>query len=168
MSKQAEYKYNGLARVLHWGSAVAIVALFALGSWMVELDYEHAWYEVFFYYHEGIGILAAILIAFRLFWRLITSQPKLCSKSAHMSMYGLCIAIFVSGYLIPTANGRSIVVFNWFLVSALGSFHHLQADITGMLHFGLAAVLISLVSLHAIAACKHHFLDKNNTLKKML
>ena len=177
MNTHKTYKYNRLSRVLHWTSAIIIVGLFALGLWMIKLDYEHEWYEISFHYHESIGILTAVLIAFRLLWKLITPQPKFCSKSdfekraailAHASMYILCIVIFVSGYLIPTADGRSIAVFDWFFVPSLGSFHHLQADIAGTIHFWLAITLIALVVLHTMAACKHHFIDKDNILKKML
>ena len=177
MKEQTEQGYSRLARVLHWVSAVAIVGLFALGLWMVGLDYEHAWYDAAAHYHESVGILTAVLLVFRLLWRLLTPQPSLSSMSvweksaaraAHAVMYGLCIAIFVSGYLIPTADGRSIPVFSWFSVPALGSFHHLQADIAGTLHYYLAIGLIGLVVVHALAACKHHFVDKDDTLKKML
>lgn len=134
MREQTQQRYNGLTRVLHWVSAVAIVGLFVLGLWMVELDYEHAWYDAAAHYHESLGVLAAVLVVFRLQWRLITPQPRLSSSSiwersaarlAHAVMYGLCIVIFISGYLIPTADGRSIPVFDWFSVPALGSFHHL-------------------------------------------
>ncbi len=177
MNAHTDYKYNRLTRVLHWSSAVAILGLFALGLWMVTLDYEHTWYDISFHYHEGIGILTAILIAFRWVWRLITPKPAFCSMSAfekraaniaHISMYALCGVIFVSGYLILTSDGRSIAVFNWFFVPALGSFHHLQADIAGVVHLWSAYMLISLTVLHTFAALKHHFFDKDNTLKKMI
>ena len=76
--------------------------------------------------------------------------------------------MFTSGYLISTADGRAIDVFNWFAVPALGELIENQEDIAGDVHFYLAWILIVTASLHAIAALKHHFFNKDDTLKQML
>ena len=76
--------------------------------------------------------------------------------------------MFLSGYLISTADGRGIEVFNWFEVPGLGSFIENQEDLAGQVHEYAAYILIGLSSLHALAALKHHFMNKDNTLKKML
>jgi len=60
------------------------------------------------------------------------------------------------------------VQFNWFSVPALGELFENQADIAGEVHYYLSLSLIALVFIHAIAALKHHFINKDNTLTKML
>jgi cytochrome b561 len=80
----------------------------------------------------------------------------------------LIIALFASGYLISTADGRSIDVFNWFSVPAMGEFFENQEDIAGDAHFYIAWSVIVLAIIHALAALKHHFISNDDTLKQML
>jgi len=82
-------------------------------------------------------------------------------------LYVLLLALFVSGYLISTADGRSIDVFGWFEVPASLMMDN-QEDIAGVIHWGLAWSLMVLVALHAAAAVKHHVFDKDRTLVRML
>ena len=85
----------------------------------------------------------------------------------HLLLYLLLLAIMVSGYLISTADNRSIEVFGWFSVPATITDLPKQEDIAGWVHLILASTLIGLVSLHAAAALKHHFIDRDRTLKRI-
>ena len=93
---------------------------------------------------------------------------KLTAKFTHRLLYILLICMFVSGYLISTGDGRGIEVFNWFTLPSLGEFIDNQEDIAGDFHEWFAYGLIAFTSLHALAALKHHILDKDLTLLKML
>ncbi|MOA52423.1 hypothetical protein D3C78_1757160 [compost metagenome] len=73
-----------------------------------------------------------------------------------------------SGYLISTADGRGIEVFGWFTVPATLSGIDGQEDIAGVVHLWLAWGLIGMAALHALAALKHHFIDRDATLSQML
>jgi cytochrome b561 len=164
--------------LLHWLSALVIVGLFALGLWMVELTYYDDWYSTAPDIHRSVGVLLLIATVLRLLWRrmnvvpaVLPSHKKWEIKSAHIAhtvMYLLLFAIFISGYLISTADGRSIHVFDWFEIPA--SLHGIknQEDIAGEIHFILAVSLISLAVIHAAGALKHHVIDRDNTLKRML
>jgi cytochrome b561 len=74
----------------------------------------------------------------------------------------------LSGYLISTADGRAVEVFGWFSIPATLSGLENQEDIAGEIHEWLAFTLIGLVMLHALAATKHHFINRDATLKRML
>ena len=67
--------------------------------------------------------------------------------SAHFLLYVLPLALVISGYLISTADGRSVEVFGWFEVPA--TLHGLegQEDIAGDVHFALAMALLAVVAL---------------------
>ncbi len=168
--------YNLLARVMHWISALAIIGLFAVGLWMVELSYYSEWYRTAPHYHRSIGILLAIVTVARIVWKHITASPKAegkayevaAAKVAHAVMYILLITIFITGYLISTSDGRGIEVFNWFTVPGAGELFPNQSDLAGEIHFYSAWAVILIAGLHALAALKHHFIDKDNTLRKML
>lgn len=169
-------QYNRTAKAIHWISAISIFALFALGYWMVDLTYYSEWYKVAPFWHKSIGIALFALTLLRIVWKITTVTPaiegasweKTGAKLVHALLYILLISIFISGYLISTADGRGIDVFGLFSLPGLGSLIENQEDIAGEIHFYLTYTLIALASLHALAALKHHFINKDNTLKKMI
>ena len=77
-------------------------------------------------------------------------------------------AIGISGYLISTADGKPISVFGWFDVPATLADAGAQTDFAGALHFWLAWSVVVLSVMHGFMALKHHFIDKDDTLKRML
>jgi cytochrome b561 len=143
---------------------------------MTGLDYYSSWYKTAPDLHKSFGILLALLllsrlVAIRLFGKPAASGAGWQQKAAgiaHALMYALLLAIMVSGYLISTADNRGIIVFGLTEVPGFGEFFPEQADIAGTVHWYLALTLLALVVLHAGAALKHHFVDKDNTLTRML
>ena len=173
---QSISQYSRVAKVIHWLSAVTIFALFGAGYWMVDLTYYSEWYKIAPHWHKSVGLTLFALTLFRIVWKFVKQSPeiegadweKLGAKIAHALLYILLFATFISGYLISTADGRGIEIFNWFTLPGLGSFIENQEDIAGDVHFYLTYTLIGLALLHAMAALKHHFINKDNTLKKMI
>ncbi len=173
-----ETRYGVVAKALHWLVAITVLAMFAVGFWMVDLTYYSEWYQVAPHYHKSVGILLTALMVFRLGWRVASQTPapiashrrweKVLAHSIHLVFYWVLFAIFVSGYLISTADGRAIEVFNWFEVPSVGELVDNQEDIAGDIHKWLAYTVIAMVVLHALGALKHHFIDKDSTLKRML
>ena len=178
MIKNTSDQYGWLAKFFHWLTLPVLILLFCLGLWMVELNYDENWYDEAPYFHEGLGVLFAILIMTRLGWRLYSQPPKLSASllflekklasATHRLLYLLCILLCITGYLIPTADGRALPVFDWFYIPSAGSFHFLQADIAGFLHHWVAWFTVCLVIIHSLAALKHHAINKDDTLKKIL
>lgn len=174
--------YGWIARLLHWVIAIAATVLFGLGLYMVELSYYDPAYKTFPNLHKSIGILVAALMVLRLIWRLISIIPRPISDPAtrhqelqhkaaslvHFVLYALPFALFLSGYLISTADGRSIFVFDMLEVPAFYPPSKGLEDIAGLIHEIVAWSLAGFVILHAVAALKHHFIDKDSTLKRML
>ncbi|GAA5646852.1 MULTISPECIES: cytochrome b [Vibrio] len=168
--------YNAMVRAIHWISAAVIIGMFAVGLWMVDLTYYSQWYKTAPHWHKSVGIILAAVTIFRIVWKHVTLSPKvegkayevILAKLAHSAIYLLLLVIFISGYLISTEDGRGIDVFNWFTVPGAGAFFEGQADTAGTIHYYAAWALILLAALHAVAALKHHFIDKDNTLRKMI
>jgi len=169
--------YGLVSILLHWLSAIAVFALFGLGFWMVDLNYYSEWYRTAPHWHKSFGLLLFALTIFRVIWKVITPSPKaivntrvesIFVHSAHGMLYLLLIIIFFSGYLISTADGRGIEVFNWFTIPSIGEIFSQQEDVSGEIHKYSAYVIIGLALLHALAALKHHFISRDNTLKRML
>jgi cytochrome b561 len=164
--------------LLHWFMAIALIGLFCLGWYMVDLTYYDALYKTLPFIHKSIGIVFGLLLILRLVWTVINVTPKfedglssferLAAKAAHLGLYGLMVLIVISGYLISTADNSSISVFDIFQVPATITSIPEQEDIAGLVHEYLAYGIMGLTLLHVAAALKHHFINRDNTLRKML
>lgn len=177
MFKNTLSSYGLIAILLHWLMAITVLGLFGLGLYMVELTYYDSWYKGSLDLHKSIGITLAAVFVFRVLWRLFSNQPKPLSSNkvmnqlahtAHIVMYLILAVIMVSGYLISTADGRPINIFSVLSVYALDFTFDEQADIAGEIHYYGACILIGLSVLHALGALKHHFIDKDKTLIRMI
>lgn len=171
-------KYSVTMRVLHWLSALLIIGLFAVGLWMRSLSYYDSLYQILPFWHKSVGFLLLALVLLRLVVRFSSSLPpplpshqtweRRLAHLTHWLLYGLLLVMFVSGYLIATADDRPATFFGWFDIPVLFSAFANQEDVAGFIHEYAAFSLIGLAILHGLAAFKHHFLDKDVTLKRML
>lgn len=176
--RNTKQTYGWVAIVIHWLVALSVFALFGLGLFMVDLNYYSSWYQTAPMIHKSVGILLFMLMLFRLIWRMLNPHPespanhkaweRQGAKVGHWLLYALLFCLMISGYLISTADGRAIVVFEWFEVPATITGIAQQEEAAGDIHEILAWALIVLAAGHAFAALKHHFIDKDNTLVRML
>lgn len=177
--KNTEDSYGLIAIMFHWLMAVSIFSLFGLGLYMVELTYYDAWYKGSLDLHKNIGMTLFVALMLRIVWRMVNATPKSADESAskievkaahyaHLALYGLMVVLIMSGYLISTADGRAIDVFDFVSIPALPIEFANQEDLAGIVHEVLAWSLIVLSAGHALAALKHHFINKNNTLVRMV
>lgn len=178
MLRNTSQGYGLVAILIHWVVALVVIGLFAVGLWMIDLSYYSSWYQTAPMLHKSIGLTLFVVMLFRLLWRFISVQPappsnhhaleKIGAKIGHGLIYLLLFVIMISGYLISTADGRPILMFSAIEVPALISGIAGQEDIAGLIHEYAAWALIIIAAGHGFAALKHHFIDKDNTLKRML
>ena len=178
MWKNSSTGYGWISIVLHWTIAVLLLALFALGLWMAELGYYDAWYQRAPWWHKGFGVLLLAAVAFRLVWRWANPRPQPepghapwevnLARGVHALFYLLPLLLALTGYLVVTAAGQGLEVFDWFVIPATVSDIEGQEDRAGDLHRWLAWTTVALAGLHAAGALKHHFLDRDATLRRML
>lgn len=170
-------RYGLFSILLHWGVALAVFGLFGLGLWMAELDLFDPWYRRAPALHQSVGVLLGLLVLLRLFWRLLSPPPAPLGASAaarraaaliHGLLYLGLGGVLLAGYLLATAEGRGIAVFGWFQLPAMLSGLARQEEFAGLVHRWLAWALVGLAVLHALAALKHHFVDRDATLRRML
>ncbi|MDX8380695.1 MAG: cytochrome b [Ghiorsea sp.] len=174
--KNTQHSYGWLSIVLHWFMALMMFGMFGLGLYMVELTYMDVWYKTGPYWHISVGILLFLLLLARLLWRLINILPQALGNAfekklallVHRTHYILMFTLMLSGYLIITADGRAVPVFTWFEVPALFAAEKGREAIAGQVHQYLAWGFMSFVALHATAAIKHHWVDKDQVLNRML
>lgn len=176
--RNTDESYGLVTIGLHWLMALVIPGLFVLGLWMVDLTYYDAWYKRAPDIHKSLGVLVFLALLIRVFWRGLNPNPRpepnlsaferAASRIVHLALYLLLFGVTLSGYLISTADGRPIDVFGFIQVPATMTGLPYQADLAGQIHLVLAIALVSLAGLHALAAIKHHFVDRDRTLTRML
>lgn len=176
--RNSSSRYGLVSILLHWGVAVAVFGLFALGLWMVGLGYYDTWRKAGPDLHKSIGITLFAVMLIRIVWRLFSPAPsplasygkwtRIGAHVGHVFLYVGLFAVMFAGYLISTADGVGIPVFNLFEIPALVSGLPEQAETAGWIHLYLAWVLVVFAGLHGLAALKHHFIDRDVTLKRML
>ncbi len=176
MLRNTSQSYGLVSITLHWLMALLIVAMFALGLYMVNLTYADAWYKAAPEWHTSTGVLLLLLLTFRFGWRLSNPRPEMFAAGfektvallVHRLHYVFMAALMLSGFLITTADGRGIEVFGWFEVPAVLPAEKGREETAGFTHMILAWAFMAFVLLHALASLKHHFIDKDRTLTRML
>lgn len=163
---------------IHWFMAIIVIGLFVLGTYMMSLDYYDPFYYTGPWWHKSFGLLAAFLLISRIVWRVINPKinPIASKKNYEIklalnmqyALYILMIVCCISGYMISTAEDAGVGFFDMFEVPALISLGKPQADLAGQVHEYSTLALIILVSFHMLAALKHHFIDKDKTLIRIL
>lgn len=176
--RNSSNRYGAVSVAIHWLVALAVFSLFALGLWMTGLTYYSEWYRTAPALHKSFGVVVFALMLLRMLWRLFTPKPapltthskreQLLSRLGHGLLYLGIFVVMLSGYLISTAEGRGVSVFDLFEIPALITGLPSQADVAGEVHFYVAWGVVLFAVLHGLAALKHHFIDRDATLKRML
>ena len=171
------HEYGIVSIFLHWLVAILVIMLTALGIYMVELDYYDAWYNLAPWWHKALGMFTFGLLLLRVIWRTSTVQPEPLSGSrwekklgwfVHLLFYISLLTVCITGYLVATAKGAPVEIFTDIAIPALLEISADQAEFTGWLHWVVAYAIIGLLVLHVLASLKHHFIDKDATLMRML
>lgn len=167
--------YGIVSIVLHWLMALLLVGLLILGLYMVKLPISLEKLKLYGW-HKEYGILALMLVVVRLVWRLANSTPHLslplweilAARIVHWSFYGFMIALPITGWLISSAAGLPVSFFGLFVLPDLVSPNHDLMNLFEEIHEWLGYGLIATFLLHTSAALKHHFINKDDILRRML
>ncbi|MEE8573830.1 MAG: cytochrome b [Thermodesulfobacteriota bacterium] len=169
--------YGAVTIIIHWAAAALLYALFLSGLYMTGLEYSDPWYHRAPDLHKSFGLCFFLLFVIRLLWRAVSRKPemvpmpkweKTVATLVHRSFYPLLFLIPVCGYLISTADGRGVEFFGLFTVPPILSGVEGQEDMAGAAHLYIALFTVLLSGLHSLAALKHHFIEKDATLRRML
>lgn len=170
-------RYTRTAIALHWLVALLILAAFPLGVYMHDLPISPARLQLYSY-HKWLGITVLLLAVARILWRTWHTPPvlpatlpdwqKISSHLTHQLLYVLLFAVPLSGWLMSSAKGFKTVWLGIVPLPDLLAKDKALGDALATVHQGLNIFLLLLVSLHVAAALKHHFLDKDDVLLRML
>ena len=168
--------YTPVAKGLHWLMAVMIVGLLALGIYMHELPLSPQKLELYSW-HKWAGVTVFLLVWLRLLWRITNPPPalpaamsppmRLAAHAGHAALYGLMVVIPLTGWLMSSAKGVQTV---WFGVLPIPDLLGRDKELGNLLkdvHEALNWLLMLTLAGHLSAALWHHFVLKDDTLRRM-
>ena len=173
MAERAHYTRTAVA--LHWLMALLLTAGFTLGATMADLAMSPRKLRLFAY-HKWIGITVLGLVAIRLIWRLTHRPPadlpmpgwqRVAAHANHWALYLLMIATPLIGWMYSSATGYPVVYLKLWRLPDLVHKDEALAKVLVNVHAVLAWTLLGVVVLHFLAALKHHFFDRDATLRRM-
>lgn len=173
-------RYGTVAIALHWIAALMLAVLIGMGLYMVGLP--DAGFDkvkiTLILYHKELGLAALLVAIVRLAWRMSNHLPtlvdalpywqKVTARFVHLAFYGLMFALPISGLLMSSAAAIPVSAFGVVdlpdLVAPSDNLFHRMIQVHRWLGYGL----LVLIGVHAGAALMHHFLKRDDTLRKIV
>ncbi len=170
-------RYTRTARSLHWLMALGIIGTFALGTYMQDLPLSPTKLQLYSW-HKWAGVTLFVLLILRLAWRITHPAPplpatmpaalRLAAHAAHWVLYALMIMIPLSGWLMSSAKGFQTVWFGVLPLPDLVGKDKALGDLLQEVHETLNFTLLAILLAHVGAALKHHFIDRDDVLTRIL
>ena len=175
-SAPPEVHYTRTAITLHWLIAILIACGFGLG-WTMTHSSTSPLRFLLINWHKTVGISVLCLTILRTGWRLRNPPPRflhmprwqrLAARGSHAALYLLLFALPLAGWAASNAAGHPVVYFGLFQLPTLVSKDEHLAKSCGMAHGALGMFLLLFMAIHIAAALKHHFIERDTTLERML
>jgi cytochrome b561 len=175
--KNSEDRYGAVTQLLHWAIVALIIVQFVLADKAEDLPRGMAKIATLAQ-HKSFGITILFLVLLRVIWRWMNPRPKIPSVmprwqqlGARISHFGLYALLFVTpllGWTMSSARNFPVSYFGLFTLPNLVSPNRPLYEFLNEAHEVSAKLIFVLAVLHAAAALKHHFIDKDNVLRRML
>jgi cytochrome b561 len=177
--------FGAVAIAFHWTMALLIAGLFVLGKVMTALDPMEPDTFALYQWHKSFGFVVLVLVLGRLAWRAVNPSPslpegmpwyeRLASGLGHAGLYAAMLILPLSGWLmvsaspwgIPTVLFETVPVPHLPVPSVLGDKASAEETLKGV-HEIVGNLLALLVLLHVAAALKHHFINRDTVLSRMV
>jgi cytochrome b561 len=170
-------RYGSVAKSLHWLIAALVMVMFGLGWYMADLPLGQRKFDLY-QLHKSIGITILVLAAARLLWRLFNPAPPLpasvppwqrtAARISHALLYLMLFAQPLIGFLQSNAANFPVVWWGAVRLPAVIGADEPLAETLIEVHEWNARLLLALVLIHAGAALRHHFVQKDGVLRRML
>jgi len=169
-------RYTRTAIALHWTIGALVIIALCVGWIMTDMDRTPLRLQVFDW-HKWIGVTVLTLMFVRVLWRATHPAPALlpmpswqrqAALLSHGLLYVMLLVQPITGWIYSNAAGRPIVYLGLVPLPNLVEKNRGLAHTFRELHSDGAVVLAILVGLHLLAALKHHFIDRDDTLRRML
>ncbi|MGV3574923.1 MAG: cytochrome b [Devosia sp.] len=170
--------YKPLAKFFHWLTALLVVLTIPAALTMLTPGIGRWLQDPLFMFHKNVGVVLLVLVAVRLAYRLLNPPPPLpqtvpraqryAAEATHWLLYGLLLAMAISGFIRVTAGGFPLEVFDRFGIQNLVPRSDSLAETAKRIHALLRYPLIALIVLHIGAAIYHGLIKRDGVVNRML
>ena len=177
MNSASPTTYDQMSRINHWIVALAMIGMLGLGLYLANLVSDKETKGYLLSIHKSVGVLVLLYGTWRVVWRLrqgfpspVASFPAWQERVSKLSHYGLLLCIVFmpfSGLMASLFADRAVDVFGLFTIPAIGDVKLIKSGFF-TLHRLAGYGMVALIALHVAAALKHHFVDRDRTLVRML
>lgn len=176
--KNTSTHYNKLSIILHWLMLLVLIAVYASIELRVLFDKGTETRDLFKMWHFMLGLSVLLLVTIRLFIRLksgskplITPSPAkwqtMAASITHIALYAFMFAMPLAGWFMLSLFDAPIPFYGFELPALAAKNTDLVKQIK-YLHETTGVLGYYLIALHASAALLHHYIIKDNTLKRIL
>lgn len=170
--------YSTVGRVNHWLVAVVVIGLLAAG-WTLYLDVlDREAARNLRDMHKAIGVCVLAFGIWRVGYRLVCGFPErvgtapswqaISARIAHYILLAGILVMPVSGLARGYFAGRGTDVFGLFSIPGAAVENEVLSNLGSATHFFAGLLVTMVLALHILAALKHHFVDRDTTLVRML
>jgi cytochrome b561 len=176
MFKNTTDSYGWIARLFHWIVFLMVIGAIIGGDIAADMSSGPGKSQMIGM-HKSFGFAILVLVVLRLLWRLANPLPRDLGTSRienklghtmHIFLYILLLMQPVIGILMSQSFGHPVYPFDLFKVPTFVSDNIRLGKILLEIHEALWVVLAISVGIHIAAALKHHFIEKNRTLMRMI
>ena len=169
--------WSAPAKFFHWLVAALILVQVTLGIAAIRWPLSPTKLNLFVW-HKSTGMLILALVALRLLWRLTHPAPGLpadtpewerrAARASHLFLYALLVAVPLSGWVIASSSGIPFRIFWQIPLPQIAATDKAIADAAARVHLWLLVVFGALLVVHVAAALRHHYVKRNDVLRRML
>lgn len=177
MMRNTPQAWGAPAKLLHWTIAALVIVQVPLGMAAANWKLSPTKLDLFVW-HKSLGMVILVLMALRIAWRLATTAPsppastpplqRLAARLGHLGLYGLLVLLPVSGWVVSAAANVPFRMFWVVSVPAIVPPDRVLAARAAGVHAALCVLLVLLLAIHVAAALRHHFVDRDDVLTRML
>lgn len=178
MLKNTSNTFGAITKCIHWLLFVLLVIQFTLGTLYALATQNSPQQSQFITWHKSVGLTILFVGLLFMIWKHMNIRPQpanvdpawkhLVAKIVQHTMLLLVLITPILGYGLSCASGYAVDYFAWFTLPCLFEKNEQWALILDKSHILLGLTLLSLIMLHMLAALHHHFIVKDNVLKRML
>jgi len=171
-------KNNNVTRIIHWSFACFLISMLSIGFYMKNTDYSPYLYQL----HKSLGVMFCLLVVGRLFWRIKNPWQSSFNGSSkenlvnmmHLALIFLMVLMPITGFMLSALSGFGIHLYGTFIIpehfdtaGKITPINDTLYQASKTLHNIFAYTFSILITGHLLVALKHHFVNKDNTLKHM-
>ena len=177
MIQNTSTRFGLVSKILHWLIALVMIGLIIIGWYASGLDDETVLYWRMLDLHITFGLGMLVLFLIKVSWMFVSPTPdyvaslasweRISARTVHKLFLLAIVLIPLVGFMYTASDGEPINIYDVIEIPDIGQFSKGVRSSLYDIHMYAAYTCAVLIVLHIMAAFKHHFIDMDDTLRRM-